>query len=400
LYEWGSSRPNFSAEMRKIEITAVYRLVYWFRILFLLVLCVIYLVFNEHTQGWVLWFALSAPVLFFMNHLLLLRWHGQSRTIPLLAVDFAAAASYGIVYLHGNYPDQLFVGLVGLVLLLNHTSRIVMCSWFGMLLVYWTMLFWIEWHYAREVDGVYVFVNIAFVLFTSGVGLLIRFYQDARDRAVALNNQLLAYANQSERLAVEQERARIAGEIHDSAGHLLTALLIQLQSLRRIQHVSPEQREKALEKCEDVARTALQELRLSVSAIQEEGWRGLSLWESVRQLTDDFSSVSGIAITYIVTGSDEAIPYPLRLTVFRMVQEALTNAKKHGEPKQIKIGMECRADRLTVQIEDDGRGQESWNEGFGLQTMNRRVTQHGGSLHVDSVDGKGFRIRSEFPLSH
>jgi signal transduction histidine kinase len=207
--------------------------------------------------------------------------------------------------------------------------------------------------------------------------------------------QLRQYALRVERLAMEQERNRIAREIHDSLGHSLTALNLQLEGALKLWQVNPERAQTFLREAKQMGSIALQEIRQSVAAMRADPLQGQRLAEAIAALIQDFQRHTGIQPTCQID-----LPIPLtaevNVAVYRITQEALTNISKHANAKQVTIEMAIRNSQLHLMIADDGQGFErSQNQtGFGLQGMKERVLSLGGELTIESAIGQGCCIRA------
>jgi signal transduction histidine kinase len=212
------------------------------------------------------------------------------------------------------------------------------------------------------------------------------------------HEQLGNYAKQVEDLTSIQERNRIAREIHDTVGHKMTALLIQLQLARELVNQKKEEGGPTLEICETIARDALQELRVSVQTLRAEGHESITFQDSVKTLLQEFSSRAQIKTTLKIEGDPSYISTSIQPTLKRMIQESLTNAVRHGKATRCSITIVCREDKISCSIQDNGTGESHVKPGFGLVNMRERVTQHGGQLRVESNPEKGFILSAEFPL--
>ncbi|MBD0381374.1 sensor histidine kinase [Paenibacillus sedimenti] len=377
----------------------IHCLVNYFRIAFILMLCSMYAFTHNQSHGPVLFFTIVSALGFCINHILYRYLANNKYSLIVLSVDFCLAASYGFIYLQENYPDQLLVGMVGLVLFMRHKGRFITVGWLLLLSVYWTALLIIQSMHKDFLDWIYVLITFSFVLFASVIGALVRYYQEARDEATGLNGQLYAYMQQAEKLAAEQERNRIAREIHDNVGHSMTALLVQLQAVRKLQHIAPDESSAAMVKCELLARTALQDLRISVRAMQPEEWSEYSLKQSLERLIHDFKEITGIQVLLETEGDLEPLREPIRLSIFRIVQEALTNVRKHGNASVVTIHLDIRTDSIQFSIRDNGGATEHWKEGFGIKNMRKRVEEYGGLLAASSEPGIGFQLQVRIPMN-
>lgn len=211
-----------------------------------------------------------------------------------------------------------------------------------------------------------------------------------------VNEQVNEYANRVYDLAAADERNRIAGEIHDNVAHRLTALFVQLQAARRILgQGDAEAAQENLLVCEALAQESLNEVRQSVRAIRKTAdTEGIS---ALRRLTLHYASITGMETTF-ETEVVDAIPAQVMALLYRVIQEGLTNAQRHGRATRVDVRLQRSGVHLRLVIDDNGRGASSPKLGFGLSTMKERLRRYGGDIEVSSVPAKGFRLSLRLPI--
>ncbi|ADP34398.1 sensor histidine kinase [Bacillus atrophaeus] len=200
------------------------------------------------------------------------------------------------------------------------------------------------------------------------------------------------------RYAVLEERTRIARDIHDSIGHELTSVIVQLQSLPYILISSKEDSEKVIQNVLTVARECLQEVRSVVHQMgRSESMVGLS---ALRGLIHQVEERSGLSISLDTAGlQEESWPQNISETIYRVLQEALTNTIRHASASRIAVVI-CNDDaHLHVKITDNGQFTGNLTFGFGLSGMKDRAEQAGGSLSVKAVQPSGLQIELSLPLT-
>lgn len=207
------------------------------------------------------------------------------------------------------------------------------------------------------------------------------------------------YAQQEKALVAAQERNRIARNIHDSLGHVLSALNAQLQAAVELwrNHYDAKQIEPFLEQAYQLSMNAMGEVRESVRALRSEGQ---SLSESIAELVQRFKDGTGIA-TQLEIAIHSSVTTIVSETIYRVVQEALTNIHKHAQASRVQITLKSSHDRIVVEIIDDGCGfdlNNTFPTGFGLIGMRERMSAIGGTLVVQSHLGDGCRIVAEVPF--
>ncbi len=212
----------------------------------------------------------------------------------------------------------------------------------------------------------------------------------ARDLQSA-HEELARYAVQVEELATAKERNRLAREIHDSLGHYLTAINIQLEAARAVQVDSPEQLSGVLERAQALTKEGLQEVRRSVAALRASPLEGKSLPLLLETLVEDFRA-SGITAACTITGAPRPLPPAFELALYRAAQEALTNVRKHAQAQRALVTLTYAADSVHLRVEDDGIGSAEHAGGFGLVGLRERVQLLGGVLEISSAPGAGFAL--------
>ena len=211
--------------------------------------------------------------------------------------------------------------------------------------------------------------------------------------------RLAAHARQVAELAASEERNRIAREIHDVLAHSLTAIIVQAEAATVRLRGGPEAAAEPVRTVAGLARAALQEARLSVAAIRADP--GAAGAEALRRLCDDATRLGGIRCDLTTEGEEQALPAPVAHACYRILQEALTNARRHGQARSAEVCLMFADGRLTLTITDDGSGAASTSPlpGSGLQGMRERALGVGGSVSAGPVAGGGFRVHAEFPLA-
>ncbi len=211
-------------------------------------------------------------------------------------------------------------------------------------------------------------------------------YQMARGREQA---ELAREASRREALA--DERVRIARELHDVVGHTVNLMLVQAGASRLIMDSDPSNAKKMLGDVENTARQALGELDQLLGLLRDDA-------DSVTQpgllelpaLCERLAAV-GLAVDLDV--EPRSLPPQVDVVVYRIVQEALTNALRHGKASTAQVTVRG-TERLTIDISDNGRGPASYHPGRGLRGMSERVALFGGSLE-HRRDAHGFHVHAE-----
>ena len=212
------------------------------------------------------------------------------------------------------------------------------------------------------------------------------------------NEQLKEYAQKIEELATAQERNRIARDIHDSLGHALTSLNIQMQTAVKLWEREPAQAYSFLTQAQSLGKTAMQEVRKSISTLREDVKDERSLQTKIETLVDDYRKGTGLLICTNICRCG-SVPKPVAKTIYRIVQESLTNIFKYAEATEVHIQLKTTPDELDLSIEDNGKGfnPKQNSSGYGLRGMQERVMTVDGKFQLITAPGKGCRIEVEIP---
>jgi signal transduction histidine kinase len=234
------------------------------------------------------------------------------------------------------------------------------------------------------------------------VNSLVNERQGRRKLALA-HEQLYQYSLQIEDQATLQERTRIAREIHDSLGHLLTAQSVVLENIALALKTAPQDAQAFLEDSKRLGAEARQELRQAVLMLRSDPLKGKSFEAAIASLVDEFSQVSSIQPDLQLHVPIQ-IPDRYQVAIYRILEEALTNIQKHSEATQVTINLEIQestssmAPNLLMKIEDNGKGfnPQQNQSGFGLQGMQERAESLGGQLYI--MAQSGCRVTVLLPL--
>ncbi|MEC1625958.1 sensor histidine kinase [Bacillus mojavensis] len=378
------------------------------RIFTLMVSCSVYFFLVEDDRWYEYLFIAAGAGVFLANHLIL---RVEKYGILFCLIDIAVGFSFGFMF-PGTGLYITLLSPVAVTFFLKGFDRktvwFVLCFCFMMWLIVLIRTY-------RMFGDEYVMdhcISMTFVVFCGVVGKLIRKLMDAEETAKqqyqelteshlalsAAHQELHLYAKQVEELTAIHERNRMARDIHDTVGHKMTALLVQLQLLREWQKRDGQKAEETVGVCETLAREALDDVRLSVRTLQTEN--SPSLIESLKQLTEDFYKNAGVAAEFAVSGDPALVPLSLHPTVIRTVQEALTNAKRHGGATACSIQLTCSPETVSLLIKDDGKGNSEAALGFGLLNMKKRAAEHGGMIRFESERDQGFTVIAEFSLAN
>lgn len=213
-------------------------------------------------------------------------------------------------------------------------------------------------------------------------------------------NQLLrAYSVQAEELAITKERNRLAREIHDSLGHYLTVINVQLQAAQTLLENDLPRARVALEKSQGLAQEGLQEVRRSVAALRESPVAQRPLPEAIDALLAE-QRAAGTVAELTVHGEPRTLDAPVALTLYRVAQEGLTNVRKHARASRVDVTLDFRPETaVALTIRDNGVGTEDTKGGFGLLGLKERIALLQGEMHIETAVRQGFTLHVTLPVA-
>ena len=218
------------------------------------------------------------------------------------------------------------------------------------------------------------------------------------------NDQLRDYAVNMERMTQMRERNRLAREIHDTLGHTLTGIIMGADAGLALFDVAPEESRKRIEIVAQSARDGLTDVRRSIKALRPDALEHSTLAQALEGLVENFRLTTSAQIAYFQEAEELKLDPDEEDALYRVVQEGLTNAVRHGRADRIEIRITRTGDAVSVSVRDNGTGCGTLEEGFGLRHMRERLEMLGGSLSYgnltpDGADGyTGFFIMARLTI--
>lgn len=305
------------------------------------------------------------------------------------------ALASGLILLRGSSGELALIlfPLAGQsALLLPLPWMITVC-----VLIYFTMVIPLILR-SRWVDAIAIAViygtGIVFVLVFTRVAASER---EARTELAEANQQLLDHTSQVEELAKTKERNRLAREIHDSLGHYLTVVNVQIGAARTVLEQDRPRALDHLSKAQALTQEGLAEVRHSVAALRASPTESRPLPEALAKLVEQWNT-AGLVAKLSVSGAIRPLSPQINLTVYRATQEALTNVAKHAEASGVDVHLNYRLDGgVHLSVRDDGVGSDNSEGGFGLLGVRERVQLLNGLVQVSTSVGRGFTLEVEIP---
>ncbi|MDM9380286.1 sensor histidine kinase [Chlorogloeopsis sp. ULAP01] len=221
----------------------------------------------------------------------------------------------------------------------------------------------------------------------------------SREELAIANDKLRQYALRIESQATLEERNRIAREIHDSLGHSLTALNLQLETALKLWQSQPEKAQTFLTRAKELASKSLQDVRQSVSAIRSHPLQEQSLEQAIAGLAENMQRAIGVSPNCKI---DLVFPISSEITtpIYRIIQESFTNICKHSQATEVTLELTTTNTNLHLIIKNNGKGFDLGQNttGFGLKSMRDRTLALGGKFNINSTPENGCQIIVDIPL--
>lgn len=307
-------------------------------------------------------------------------------SMAYLLVEFAIGIRINALAWGGGLPLILLPLAAQAVVLLPRLLAAAMC----VLVIAGVSgnLSWVpEWpHWLRNIAQ--ATAAVVFVVVYVGVAHRER---EARSRAEAL-------AHEVAQLTAANERNRMAREIHDTLGHYLTVIHVQLEAARALMATNSDGAMLALTRAQALAKDGLTAVRQSVRVLREDA-RVESVAEQIASLVDSVRD-ERFSATFIVSGQPRPVSAAVALALHRTTLEALTNVRKHSDAANVEVALAfLDIGRVQLRVQDNGKGAAdgSLGTGFGLQGIRERAEQLNGSANYQTSPGKGFILRVELP---
>lgn len=327
-------------------------------------------------------------------------------TLITVVLSFLCAVSLIVIELNSKYAVNYFFHTLYL-LLIFFTIVHIQTKYSVVLAGFMTLLSFIK--FGELIYITPTFNNIALMVFFGSfqilivvVGVFLKVYQEETRKQKVLYSELLeahdqlkAYSAEIKELSKMEARTKIARDLHDTLGHDMTGLIMQMEMASGfIDDGMTKEGQDLLEASKKSARESLVKVREIVDTLKNNSDSD-TMENSIKELVDTFAERTGCTIHFSEKGHKVLRP-GVNLVLFRIVQESLTNALRHGEATIIYVSLIYQDDRVTFIIEDNGKGCDLVEEGNGLKGMRERLIEIGGHLTYKSENG--FMIKGHVPM--
>ncbi|MGN2618177.1 response regulator [Bacillus stercoris] len=235
-------------------------------------------------------------------------------------------------------------------------------------------------------------ISLAFAM-----GSFFRLLATSYRQSETIRNQkhvLEQYISQVERITLLEERDRLSKDLHDTMGHSYTSIIMGMETLRT--ELKTKEGEQQLDSLLQLARNSMEEVRLYLHQL-DLSQESLPLAVTLQQLTEEFKKHAKVNVRTRIIGEEYMASKQSKMTLYRSLQESLTNAVRHGHSTEIIVSLHFEPQQIRLDVQDNGCGVEEWKDGFGLTAMKERVSQSQGRVIVYSKKGEGTLISCVLP---
>lgn len=245
-------------------------------------------------------------------------------------------------------------------------------------------------------------VSTAFVM---GMSYLVKQQRRERENLSRINGELeRAYKKLIEtsaaahQLTVEEERTRMAREIHDTLAHTLTTLIVQLEVCKKLASLDPSRLPQELEKAQELSRSGFTDIKRSIKALRPQAMESKSFSASILSLIHEVAERTKVQIAYHNDLPETlALSSQAEIALFRAIQESITNSIRHGEATEIQIDIRLAENELHLSISDNGKGCSHIKKGYGTRGIQERIESLKGKAVFSSMDKNGFQTKILLP---
>jgi len=220
-------------------------------------------------------------------------------------------------------------------------------------------------------------------------------YDELREKDKKLkqaNLELESYVNTVEEIAVLRERNRISREIHDNVGHSLSTIRIQLGAMENLSRESCPQVSNMAKNLDEFAKDSLADVRAAVRAMKPREFEEYEEIIAISEMIKNFKKLTNIDIQMRISENIWKLNSDQTMTIYRILQEFLSNALRHGKATEIRIFLNFLEDYLRIHMKDNGVGCSIVNAGIGLKSIKERVAIFGGTMEYYTKEGAGFEL--------
>ncbi|TYQ16355.1 UNVERIFIED_CONTAM: signal transduction histidine kinase [Acetivibrio alkalicellulosi] len=363
--------------------------------LFVLIITILDTTYNKNVSNYEHYILLL--LIFVLSSQLRLLFEKKTYVIISIAIDFIILFLFNTtIYITPYF--LLIISLTDSLIVFRGRQKIFLA------LIFFAFLYFLEYN---SLDSIFTFLLIFLMIFVfshyikkleKNIKETEILYDENRKYSYELEDtkrKLEIYVKMVERYSQLEERDRISQELHDTIGHKLVSILIQLEATIKINNIDNQKGKDMLYSVRDNLRNCTELLRKVVKNMkpQEISYK----IQSIKNMLDDFEKTTGIKIDFKIIGNYQELYPSAQLVIYKNIQESITNSARHGQASHIYITLSFSENNVLLVIKDNGKGCLKITKGMGLTGMEERVKVIGGKMEIKSIGN--FEIKTVIPIN-
>ncbi|PEI82364.1 helix-turn-helix transcriptional regulator [Bacillus toyonensis] len=364
---------------------------------------------------WYDWIMLGVRILVSVSIVVITLDFQNVLTFPLWIVIFWGVVAFSIpwVALLFNYKYYLFTEIllygglcIYLTFLFPEASKVFLISVFLIaanskhLSYYWTApttVFIITgiFYAVAPSNSYWIMVTYYGLAYVMGFAFHLLIVNHKQNEAIRKQNAVLEqYMSQIERITLAEERNRLSSELHDTVGHAYTSIIMGMETLRT--ELATEMGVQRLDSLLEMGRKSIEDVRGYLHQMDPQ-CQSPSLIQSLQNLGAEFQEHAQVDVSFRTFGEEYQLSRQAKIAFIRCLQESLTNAVRHGQGTKIIVSLQFEQQYTRLEVQDNGKGNVEWQEGFGMNTMKERAMNLQGQLSVYTKPEEGMLVTCTIP---
>lgn len=295
------------------------------------------------------------------------------------------------IYLTSLFPEAYNIFLIS-VFLIAANSKHLSYYWTAPTTVFTTTGIF---HVVAPSNSYWVMVTYYGFAYVMGFAFHLLIANHKQNEAIRKQNALLEqYMSQIERITLAEERNRLSSELHDTVGHAYTSIIMGMETLRT--ELATEMGIQRLDSLLEMGRKSIEDVRGYLHQM-DSPYQSPSLIQSLQNLGTEFQEHAQVNVSFRAYGEEYELSRQAKIAFIRCLQESLTNAVRHGQGTEIIVSLQFEQQYTRLEVQDNGKGNVEWQEGFGMNAMKERAMNLQGQLSVYTKPDEGMLVTCTIP---
>lgn len=295
------------------------------------------------------------------------------------------------IYLTSLFPEAYNIFLIS-VFLIAANSKHLSYYWTAPTTVFITTGIFYAVAPSNSYWVMFIYYGFAYVM---GFAFHLLIVNHKQNEAIRKQNALLEqYMSQIERITLAEERNRLSNELHDTVGHAYTSIIMGMETLRT--ELATEMGIQRLDSLLEMGRKSIEDVRGYLHQM-DSPCQSPSLIQSLQNLGAEFQEHAQVNVSFRTFGEEYQLSRQAKIAFIRCLQESLTNAVRHGQGTEIIVSLQFEQQYTRLEVQDNGKGNVEWQEGFGMNAMKERAMNLQGQLSVYTKPEEGMLVTCTIP---